>query len=315
VTHRWLLAAGVLSTLIHPAVAGAAPAVSLEAVGEPSYITLSAHPGAHTTTHVRLTNLTARPVRVQLTSADVGVAEVGGLSYGSGRPRATGTWLHPLRRSVRLGARQQRIVPVAVSVPARVSGGDHYAALTAALPVQRTRSRSQNRTINMRFVWRLAIAVRVRLPGPRHAAMHVGQAWSSSRGMPLLTVPLANRGSALLAGAHARLSVTRGGRRLFGLRQTFGAFVPDGHLAWQIRWPVKLSPGRYRLDGAVTAAGKTTAIHQHIEIPAPKRADLSAMTVDAQHAAAPATPWSVMGLGLLAAMGVGALLGARVRRR
>jgi hypothetical protein len=78
---------------------------------------------------------------------------------------------------------------------------------------------------------------------------------------------------------------------------------------------VKLGPGRYRLDGAVTAAGRTTAIHQQVEIRAPKHAHLSAMTVDAQHAAARAGSWSVMGVAVLAAMGVGTLFGARLRRR
>lgn len=291
--------------------------VAISAVGQPSYIRLAPHPGRALTAAVRLTNLSQRTTRLRLDPVDVGVAAAGGLSYGTARPLGAGRWLRPRARTVVLAPREERTVAFSVLVPRGTRGGEHFAALTATARPVRVRSGARNRRVDVRFVTRLAIAVRLRLPGRLRTALRVGRASVPRHALPALVLPLSAPGTALLPGARLSLAVTRGGRRLLRIRQVLGAFVPGGRLAFTVGWPGVPAPGRYRLDGTIVAAGRTIAVHQTFAVAAPAHAASAAAPADRAQARPRPPGWAartpLLAVGV-AALGVGAGLGAVLRR-
>jgi hypothetical protein len=317
VTRRLAAVALCAATVAGPAAAAHAEGgVTMAAVGQPSWFQLTAKAGHRVTAQVRLTNAGDGPQRVRLAAADVGVAQTGGLSYGAGRPRDVGRWLRLSAHVVTLAAHAERVVPFTVVVPARTGGGDHFAGLTASVAVRPLRARSGRRAVTLRFVDRLAIAVRVRLPGARRAALRVGTAAVTLRGLSALTLPLANAGTALLERASLSFSVRRGGRRLFAVRQPLGPVVPHGRLRFTARWPAPPALGRYQLEGWIKAGGRKIRLHQTFAITAPKARRAAALSL-AGRPLGPghAPPWALVAGASLAAAGIGALGHAAIRRR
>jgi hypothetical protein len=299
-----------------PAKAQAPSGITMQAVGQPSYFRLTARPGSLVTGRVLLTNLSEQPQLVRLAAADVGVAETGGLSYGSGRPQGTGRWVRPDATAVPLAAHQHRTVAFTVAVPKRAIGGDHYAALTAAAAPRSVLKRAGRRTINLRFLTRMAIAVQVRLPGPRVAGLQVGAAGVRVTGVPTLVLALANPGTGLLPGAQVDLAVSQDTRRLFGIRRRLGAFVPHGRLTFENRWPVRLAAGHYRLDGTIVAAGRTIPVHRVLTIAGSAAPTGSPVSVEAQPSARRAAPsWTMLLVAAFAAIGMGVTAGVALSRR
>jgi hypothetical protein len=299
-----------------PANAQGPSGITMQAVGQPSYFTLSARPGSVVTGRVLLTNLSDEPQLVRLAAVDVGVAETGGLSYGTGRPLGIGHWVHPAATAVPLAAHRHRTVAFRVAVPKRAIGGDHYAALTAAATPRSVQTRAGRRTINLRFLTRMAIAVQVRLPGPRVPGLQVGSAGVRVTGVPALVLALANPGTGLLPAAQVDLAVSQGTRRLFGIRQRLGAFVPHGRLTFENRWPVRLAAGHYRLDGTIVAAGRTIPVHRRLTIAGSAAPTSSPVSVEAQ----PSTPhtapsWALLLAAAFAAIGMGVAAGVALSRR
>lgn len=261
---RALALAGAVAVLAFPAGAAADVGVSLTAVGQPSYFKLSSRPGRAVRAQIRLANLTGAPRSVRLAAIDVGVAQAGGLAYGLGAARGDGRWLRLARRSVTLAPHAMTTVAFRAVVPRRTAPGDHYAAIAATVSTARARRRAG--AVGVRFVTRLAIAVRVRLPGPRRARLRLGAVAIARAGVPALVVPMVNRGTALLERAELSLAVTRAGQRVLRVHEPLGAFVPRGALRLALRWPGRPAAGHYLVTGWVRAGGRRLPIRASLRV-------------------------------------------------
>jgi len=233
---------------------------SLAAGGVGPYFTFDARPGATVSGRVDLISRSARAQPVALAAADVGTAATGGLDYRQGPPRAVARWVELGRHELMLPAGQATSVAFAVHVPAGIRPGDHLAGVVAtdptALARQRRAARRAGQTLRLAFRSRLAVAVLVRVPGPRHPRLAFeGAAVDASPAGVRIALRLRNRGNTLIKPTRGDVTVSQDGQALLTTAVDLDTFAPDSEIRFPIPLPGTPTEGRYHLAGTLHPSG------------------------------------------------------------
>jgi len=229
---------------------------SIEAVGLPSFFRYDARPGQTVRGAVRVRNIASGPRVAYLRAVDARTAATGGLEYGdqSRPPAATGRWIRLAARTVRLPGGASQEVPFSVRVPPGTRAGDHVAGIVAF--GRQPRRQRRGRRFQLRFVSRLAIAVQIRVPGPRRTREEFRDA--DIQILPSgasLGLKIANTGNTLIRQTTGRVTVSARGRRLFTRRVRIDSFLPETEIVHPVPWRGTPVQGDYRVTGVLRPRG------------------------------------------------------------
>lgn len=202
---------------------GIGPATAKRIDGRP-YLSYLASPGARLTDHVAVVNLAHKNVTLNLYAADAAIANDGAFGYlAKAAPRRDASaWITPMtyrhRPTITVPARSTVIVPVAITIPAHASPGDHAAGVITSL-TSKVRS-SKGELID--FEQRVALRTFIRVSGPLHPRLAIeklqaryhGNANPISRGTVTVTYAVRDTGNVRL-GAHQQVIISG----LFGTKR------------------------------------------------------------------------------------------------
>jgi hypothetical protein len=190
----------------------------------------------------------------------VGTAATGGLDYGEGSPHAVGRWVTLSRTSLALAPGAPVDVPFAVRVPAGARAGDHVAGVVAFDPGEvareRRAARRQGRGLRIAFRSRLAIAVVVRVPGPRHPRLTFGGAGvNASPSGVRIELWLRNSGNTVVKPTKGDVTVSQDGQPVLTTGVDLDTFAPDSQIRFPIPLPGTPTQGTYHLTGTLRPSG------------------------------------------------------------
>ncbi len=169
-------------------------------------------------------------------------------------PREPVAWIRLQRTRVQVPGQGVVQVPFSARVPRGVRSGDHLAGILAY--GQSPRPTRRHSRFRLRFVSRLAIAVQVRVPGPRRTVLDFrGASINVVPAGAFLGLKLADTGNTLIPTTSGRLSVFKGSRRLFSSRIRIDSFVPLTGITYPLPWPGRPVEGKYRVVGHLDPKG------------------------------------------------------------
>jgi hypothetical protein len=253
-----LCAALVLSGLATPGAARAAAAVdfSVVPVGADRYFRFDARPGKTVIGRLRVISRSREEHRVVLRPVDVGTAATGGLDYGLGAPHAVGRWLTLSRSRVHLAPGAIVDVPFAAHLPQEARPGDHLAGLVAYQLGRDRDSAEQPEGLRVAFESRLAVAVQLRVPGPRHPRLAFrGASIVQSPSGVRIHLHIQNSGNTLVEHTRGWLVVSRAGHDFLETAVDLDSFAPDSDIRFPLLLPDGPVQGAYHLEGRLEPEG------------------------------------------------------------
>jgi len=211
-----------------------------------------AEPGGRLRSRIRIGNITSRPKTVVLRAQDTTSSGSGGLSYGPVKD-GPGTWVSPRSRRVTVPARSSVDVGFEVRIPRESKAGDHFAGIVAYdaddLARLRTQSKSEQ-SVQLKFISRLAIPIRIRLPGDlvakvvvRDVKLNVSPSNSS------VDVIFANVGNVLIPTSEGQVQVSQGDLVLGTRRIDLTSFTPGSQLRVAVAFRGAPAEATYRAKG------------------------------------------------------------------
>ncbi len=208
------------------------PAVTVEvhqASAVPSsYFRLFAEPGrTKSAGSIQLLNRTGHAVLVTLNPVDGITTNTLGSAYAS-----SGNAIHESARWLRLGSRQVRIgagssssVAIAVEVPRSAKPGDYLSGV-AVQTVGQTYQTHPSHGLQIAEVYRYAVGVEVKLPGPRTPHLRfTGANLERAPSSIVFSLLARNDGNVILQNVYGHVLVTQGGRVVISAPIAPGTFV------------------------------------------------------------------------------------------
>jgi hypothetical protein len=230
---------------------------SVAPVGTPS-LRFAARPGATISGRVRVENLGARSRTVRLTASDLVTADTGGASFPATPPKAIGKWLKLDREKLRLPAHGGVTVGFRALVPAHAGAGEHYAGIVAVDTAEAAAALVPSTAggVRVRHLTRLALPVRLTLPGPRVARVALTDVrFGVDASGSSLRIGMRNNGNRLIRATGIDLRVSKDGRRLLSIRDEIRDFIPSTAISYPAAWSGELRRGVYRVTGVLRPEG------------------------------------------------------------
>lgn len=209
-------------------------------------------PGTALTAAVSVSNVSGQDKVVVLRAQDTTTSGTGGLSYGPVED-GPGAWLSPRDRRVSVPAGETVDVTYRVDVPADARPGDHFAGIVAYdqedLEALEDEPESEQ-AVQLKFVSRLAIPFRVRVPGDllaevalRDVKLEITPSGSS------VDVIFANTGNVLIPSSEGRVNISQEGVVLATKKIALTSFTPGSQITVSV--PFEGAPARatYRAKG------------------------------------------------------------------
>lgn len=321
-----LLGCSLLLTLAGAPASSAAPAPEREIgflvapVGTPS-LRFPAEPGQTVTGRIRIVNLAAKGRTIRLTTADLVTADTGGASFPSEPPTSTGTWLELGRERVVLEGHEKETVGFRVAVPASAGPGQHFAgivAVDAAEAATARRPSTKGEGVEVRHLARLALPVRLTVPGARFTQLAVTDMhFSVDASGSSLRVGLRNAGNEIVRETDMDLHISRDGKELLAARNEIRDFITGTEISYPVAWRGALQPGAYEVTGTIRPlGGSPITIDQTVEF-TPELAETLEQKTGTPAAPADGQPlwiWALLA-AVLAAGGAVTTAYLRLRRR
>ncbi|HMJ95038.1 MAG TPA: hypothetical protein VK486_04250 [Thermoleophilaceae bacterium] len=259
-----------LAALAAPAPAQAVGDVdfSLVPVGAGRYFVFDARSDETIVGRLGVVSRADRTQTIVLRSVDVGTAATGGLDYGLGSPARVGTWLTLARRRLTLGPGDVVNVPFKAHIPDSVSPGDHLGGLVAYESAKRRGRTARARGLRLAFRSRLAVAVQLRVPGPRHPrVVFRGATIQASPSGVRIYLRLRNSGNTLIGRTRGRVVVSQAGHDGLDIPVDIDTFAPDSEIGYPLALPGTPVQATYHLAGVLhPARGPGVRIDTDVEL-------------------------------------------------
>jgi hypothetical protein len=325
-THRYLGAALLCSaTLLMTTPVSAATKTAdvgyfIAPAGKPS-LRFSAQAGQVVTGRVRIENLSDRSRTIRISAADLVTSDTGGASFPAAAPKDVGTWLKLDRELVHLSGHGATIVGFRAQVPSTATPGEHYAgivAVDAAEAAATKRPSKQRNVVEIRRLARLALPVRLTLPGPLAARLALTEMhFSVDASGSSLRVGMQNAGNQIIRKTDMDLKISQSGRQLLAVQNEIRDFITNSSISYPVVWRGQLTPGSYRVTGVIRPqGGPPVSVDQTVDF-TPELAQ----TLE-QKTGKPATPsdgqpiwiWAILAVVVMAAIAITTAY-VRLRRR
>lgn len=280
---------------------------AIEPVGySKGFFRFNTEPGGTRKEVLRVTNLTSKPIDVEIRAVDIGTAAAGGLEYGEGPPRGDGRWLTVGSPEITLGPRADRDVPITLRVPRDASGGEHYAGIVAVDPGavrDAKKPRPGGGTVNLRFVSRLALPALIRLPGPTTSEIVVSNPKIvSNPSGSYVSIDLENTGNVRIPSTRGRLTVEQSGRIVIDQNVALEGFVPKTRISLPLPFTGQPVRDDYRITGVLRPEGaKNVDVDLSVDFGDKEAENLEEATGEAPESGGiPAWLWVLLGILALA---------------
>lgn len=201
---------------------------------------------------VRVSNVSKTSKEIILRAQDAATSGSGGLSYTPVKD-GPGSWIGPAGHRVTVPARRAVDVAFQVRVPADVEPGDHFAGLVAydAADLAKLKKKpSAEQAVQLKFIARLAVPVRVRVEGElfakaefRRAEIQVTPSGSS------VDVVFANVGNVLIPSSKGRVNLTQDGVVLGTMPIALTSFTPGSEVSVAVPFKGAPAEATYRAKG------------------------------------------------------------------
>ena len=289
----------------------------MAAVGPDSYFRYRLEPGEAARGTLRLISRSRRAEHLELRGADVTTSAGGGLAYGSGAPVGEGRWVK-IAKGVTVRPGEVVDVPFTVTADTGATPGDHLASIVAVnrRDIARASDASGRRGFSLRYLPRLAMTVRVAVPGPAtHALTAGGLTIDVAPTSTTVGLLLRNTGERLIGRTRGSLVLMQGDRVLLRRRVDIGAFVPQTEIRVPLPLSGRVAKGRYRVTGELRPRGaQTLSIDDDVTFGDKEAAELKTETGHEARAGTPVWLLAVLvAAGVLLAVLAYALLSARRR--
>lgn len=238
------------------------PAASLTNPLARMYMTGTVVSGQSTRWKVEVSNTTTSPQSVSIYAGGASMRD-GAFAFADGRTQnELARWTRLSQASLRLASGQARVLTVEVTVPLRVSSGERYSVVWAAVEAPAT-------SASVRLVNRVGVRMYLRVGGPLAAPRYTisrPRAGRSHAGAPVVTATIRNAGSGTLAIAGSlTLSHGPGGLRagpfVFALARPL---APGTSRRVTVQLTKQLPPGPWRvrleLHSGTTQRGSTATL-------------------------------------------------------
>lgn len=209
-------------------------------------------PGSTYPVAIRVTNLTRRDKQIVLRAQDATSSGSGGLAYSPPRD-GDGDWLEPESIHVDVAARTETTVTFRLRVPADAGAGDHFAGVVAynATDLRRLKEKSESeQAVQLKFISRLAIPVRSRVPGDLVAKVIVKDIdFKIQPSGSAVEIVFENTGNVLIPESTGRANVSKDGAPLATRKIDLTSFTPGSELRYPIPFEGAPQEGDYRVTG------------------------------------------------------------------
>jgi len=236
--------------------AGSSFGYAVTAVGFRSYFVFDSRPGDSVRGTLRVVSLTRAAKTILVAPVDVTTAATGGLQYGNHAPRGDGRWVTLMVRRVRISGAGSASVPFTVRVPRHARAGDHFVGITAVDRRVLSQPTNGRGAIRLRLIPRLAMTIKLGLPGPRTSVLALGALKINvAPSGASLGFKLVNPGNTLIPASTGSVTVSQGGTPLFSQGLELAAFVPNTAITYHVPWQGTPVQGTYRVRGDLHPVG------------------------------------------------------------
>lgn len=327
--RRLVVAAGCVWMLAWAPPAAGAPALdgisarpvddAGQSTGEPYFEEVRA-PGELVMRRLAIKNAGARSARLWIDAVDASTGSRGGTAFAhrDAPDRAVGKWIRPSKNLLQLPAGEERLVTVALRVPADARPGDHVGGV-AIEPLRRATSEGQ---LAVTQVLRVVIAAHIRVRGTSQRSLVpkvLRLERTSGSKVPALSVRLTNRGDRLCKPVLV-VELSQRGSLVSAERRQLDTVLPQSTIDFPVYWPRGLRPGRYDATVRTTDCGEARQDRRVVKL----AGDAAGATIAASAATAAVGPgpggggvpvWASVALVLLAVVLLLAALRWRAVRR
>ena len=239
---------------------GASPAPgSPDLAPHHAYFSLHLAPGQSFTGKVLVVNDSTATIPVKVGGVPGLTSPNGSGAVYANTPGGDGRWITTQASSELVPPRSRSDLSFTLTVPAKVTPGDHLAGVTLT-EVPKALAKAKGKvSMQVQVVSRIVIGVLVRVPGPAAFTAAVGHpsVAKGPEGIGEVLTPIVDTGR-LLAQPHLAVSITTAhGTRTIS-RQT-GTILPTGHEEVPTYWPTPLS-GKVHIRSCVYGAPLAHAV-------------------------------------------------------
>ncbi len=256
---------------------------------------------------------------MHVAAVDTTTSENGGTAFlATGAPRTgAGSWISPGRQALTLGARSTTRLRFRVRIPGSAEPGDHVGGIV----IEPDRKVQVDGPGDITRIVRVAIAVRIRVPGDARAALAVDRlraAHGAGNGGPTLTVQLANTG-ARLCRPYLTATFSTAGEAISSERRHLETLLPRTTVDYTLAWRDPVPDGTYDVRVRTEGCGAPSAVSERLVLDSATNAVRIASASPAITPTTTGLPRGAQlaaGAGLmLAALAAGAWLARRGPRR
>lgn len=243
--------------------------------------TYGATPGAVVKDYVAVSNVSLKPLTLEVYAADAFNTSEGGLDLLAGNRKSTdvGAWTKPDIATVTVGARSMVIVPFTVAVPPNATPGDHTGGIVASLVTEQVDAKGSRVRVDQRVGARVYLRVAGALR-PRLAVEGMDGAYRTNwnplgHGSASVTYTVRNTGNVRLQGRQQVTVSTPWGSTVdakvngelpellpgnaIQLTAEVASVLPAGWLTAKVALEPAVAPGDQKLRVADVAATSTFA--------------------------------------------------------
>jgi hypothetical protein len=293
------------------AIFGAGPASAKKVDGRP-YYTYDASPGGVLVDHIAVINYATHALTLNVYTVDAKTGSKGTFVYPprSAARRQVGAWISVVTPhnsgELSIGPRSTVILPVHLHVPSSASPGDHAGAVIVSL-TSLVKNKNQQK---IKFEQRIATRVIIRVSGPLHPRLSIQNLHATYSGS---VSPFASGSVDVSYTVRNTGNVLLGARQQINVHGLFGSSEQAGPVSGV---PLLLPGGSYQVHARVPGVYPEISITATVRLgPEGLRGDLNPATpVVTASVQLWAIPWLLVGVILLIALGIAALIWRRRRR-
>lgn len=214
-----------------------------------------ARPGRTMHAVVAVGNTNGKPKDILVKAQDATTTGTGGIDFVRLRNGDVGSWLSPRRKTIHLGPRESVRLPITVRVPADAQAGDHFAGVVLYNTADIRRVRKQQASghgVTLRYISRLAVPVRVRLPGDLVAKVELQRvSFGVTPSGSSIQLTFGNVGNVLIPSSTGSVTVSQDGRRLGRQPMKFTSFLPGTTIDFPVPFKGTPAEATYRITGVL----------------------------------------------------------------
>lgn len=209
-------------------------------------------PGTSLSAKIEISNVSRRDKTVVLRAQDTVTSGTGGLSYGPVK-EGPGAWISQRTQRLNVPARRAVTAEISIRVPQDAQPGDHFGGVVAydLRDLEKLNDAPESeQAVQLKFISRLAVPFRVRVPGKLVAEVRLRDAkLSITPSGSSVDVIFENSGNVLIPSSKGRVNVSQDGVGLASRKIALTGFTPGSTITVRVPFQGAPAEATYRAKG------------------------------------------------------------------